>query len=74
MWAVDEPKVRLRLDHLMARFPFSSKSMLPWPPPWAVPLMAEVVSANVNVAWATASDIWSSATSLRLSIVSQAWW
>jgi hypothetical protein len=30
--------------------------------------------ARVHVAWAAASDIWSSAVWLRLKKVSQAWW
>jgi hypothetical protein len=61
-------------DHLMALLPFSSKSMLPLRPPCAVPFTADVVSANVSVEWAMASDIWSRASSLRLLVVSQAWW
>lgn len=40
----------------------------------AVPLTAEVVMANVRVAWAAASDISSIAWWFTLASVSQAWW
>jgi hypothetical protein len=42
--------------------------------PLSVPWTAEVVWANVSVACAVASDIWSSAVLDRLVMSSPAWW
>src|SRR5918998_4292033 len=42
--------------------------------PLAVPLTDEVVWAKVRSAWAVASDIWSRASRLRLSMSSQGEW
>ena len=52
----------------------SSTVLVDFALPLSVPFTAEVVMAKVSVAWAAASDIWSSASRLMLSKVSQARW
>ncbi len=52
----------------------SSRDFVALSLPLSVPFTDDVVMANVNTAWAVASDIWSSASMLMLSKVSHARW
>ena len=65
---------RRRTAQRRAWLPLYCQSTLPVPLPLPVPLTAEVVSANIRVAWAIASDIRSSVASSMLVMSSQAAW